>query len=61
MKNIILSLVASMAVISLPALGEQPAADNENMREGTRKIINDYLVAVDSPHLYLQLQDMSQI
>ncbi|TXK92585.1 hypothetical protein BMR10_17880, partial [Methylococcaceae bacterium CS4] len=58
MKKLILSVVASMAVISLPALGEEPAVDNENMREGTREMINEHLVAVDAPHLYLKLQDM---
>jgi len=59
MKNIILSVLASMAVISLPALGVQPAADNENMREGAREMTNERLGAVDTPHLYLKLQDMS--
>ena len=58
MKNLILSIVVSLAVVSLPVVAHHPAEDNENMPEGTWEMIDDNLEAVDSPHLDLTFDDM---
>jgi len=58
MKKLILSVMASIAVISLPAFAHDPVEDNENLPDGTSEMINENLEAMDSPHLYLLLQDM---
>ena len=58
MKKILLSMVVSMAMITLPAFAHHPAEDNENMPDGTWEDINENLEDVDSPHLDLIFPDM---
>ena len=58
MKKLLLAVVVSMAVASLPAFAHHPAEDNENMDDETWESIDENLEEVESPHLDLTFDDV---
>ncbi len=58
MNKLLLAVVVSVAVTSTPAFAHHPAADNENLPDGTWEMIDANLLAADSPHYYMTDDDM---
>lgn len=58
MKKLLLAVVVSIAVCSIPAFAHHPAEDNDNLDDDTWEMIDENLDDMDSPHLDLDLSLM---